>query len=77
MECTGAPAVVRDSLGSVAPDGIVCLVGVSSPGHDFNIDIGDLNRLAGGLQRKVEDRQQGVFTFYGNVHADRANGRST
>ena len=40
-------------------------------------DIGDLDRLARGLQREVEDRQQSVFTFYGNVHADRANGRST
>ena len=44
MECTGAPSVVRDALGRTAPDGIVCLVGVSSPGHDFDIDVGDLNR---------------------------------
>ncbi len=44
MECTGAPSVVRDALGRTAPDGIVCLVGVSSPGHDFDIDVGGLNR---------------------------------
>jgi glucose 1-dehydrogenase len=44
MECTGAPSVVRDALGRTAPGGIVCLVGVSSPGHDFTIDVGGLNR---------------------------------
>jgi threonine dehydrogenase-like Zn-dependent dehydrogenase len=44
MECTGAPSVVRDALGRTAPDGIVCLVGVSSPGHDLDVDIGSLNR---------------------------------
>ena len=37
-------------------------------------DISDLDRLAWGLQGEVEDCQQSVFTFYGNVHADRANG---
>jgi hypothetical protein len=36
--------------------------------------VSDLDRLPGGLKREVEDREQGVFTFYGNVHADRANG---
>jgi len=44
MECTGAPAVVRDALGRTASSGIVCLVGVSSPGHALNVDIGGLNR---------------------------------
>src|SRR5580704_14627096 len=44
MECTGAPAVVRDALGRTASGGIVCLVGVSAPGHDLDIDIGWLNR---------------------------------
>jgi threonine dehydrogenase-like Zn-dependent dehydrogenase len=44
MECTGAPSVVRDALGRTAPGGIICLVGVSSPGHDFAIDVGNLNR---------------------------------
>ena len=44
MECTGAPVVVRDALGRTAPGGIVCLVGVSSPGHDFDLDIGKFNR---------------------------------
>jgi threonine dehydrogenase-like Zn-dependent dehydrogenase len=44
MECTGAPAVVRDALGRTASGGIVCLVGVSAPGDDLDIDIGWLNR---------------------------------
>ncbi len=44
MECTGAPAVVRDVFGRTASGGIVCLVGVSAPGHDFDLDLGLLNR---------------------------------
>ncbi len=44
MECTGAPPVVRDVLGHTAPGGIICLVGVTAPGHDFDLDIGLLNR---------------------------------
>jgi threonine dehydrogenase-like Zn-dependent dehydrogenase len=44
MECTGAPAVVRDVFGRTASGGIVCLVGVSAPGHDFDLDLGQLNR---------------------------------
>jgi glucose 1-dehydrogenase len=44
MECSGAPSVVRDVLGNTAASGIVCLVGVTDPGHDFEIDVGALNR---------------------------------
>src|SRR5689334_2010213 len=44
IECTGAPAVIRDVLGRTAPDGIVCLAGVTAPGHAFELDIGSLNR---------------------------------
>jgi threonine dehydrogenase-like Zn-dependent dehydrogenase len=44
MECTGAASVVRDAFGSTAPAGIVCLVGVSTPGHDLPLDIGKINR---------------------------------
>ena len=40
IECTGAPAVIRDVLGRTAPDGIVCLAGVSRAGHAFEFDIG-------------------------------------
>ena len=44
IECTGAASVVLDVLGRNAPEGIVCLTGVSSGGHKLNFDIGDLNR---------------------------------
>ena len=44
MECSGAPSAVRDVLGNTAASGIVCLVGVTEPGHDFEIDVGALNR---------------------------------
>ncbi len=44
MECTGAPPVLRDALGRTAASGIVCLIGVSAPGHDVDIDIGKINR---------------------------------
>jgi threonine dehydrogenase-like Zn-dependent dehydrogenase len=44
MECTGAPAVIRDCLAATAPAGIVCLTGVTEPGKTFDLDIGRLNR---------------------------------
>jgi threonine dehydrogenase-like Zn-dependent dehydrogenase len=61
MECTGAPVVVRDALGRTAPGGIVCLVGVSAPGHDLDIDIGEVNRTM------VLDND----TVFGTVNANR------
>src|SRR5579872_3126666 len=63
MECSGAPGVVRDVLGSTGASGIVCLVGVTSPGHDFDIDIGLLNR------DMVLDNE----TVFGTVNANRAH----
>jgi glucose 1-dehydrogenase len=44
MECSGAPGVIRDVLGRTAPDGIVCLAGVTAPGHALEFDIGSYNR---------------------------------
>ena len=44
LECTGVPSVVIDSIGRSAPDGIVCLAGVSAEGHPGNFDVGGLNR---------------------------------
>jgi glucose 1-dehydrogenase len=44
MECSGEPSVVRDVLGNTAASGIACLVGVTEPGHDFEVDVGALNR---------------------------------
>jgi glucose 1-dehydrogenase len=61
MECTGAPIVVRDLLGHTASSGIVCLVGVSAPGHAFNLDVGSLNRTM------VLDND----TVFGSVNANR------
>jgi threonine dehydrogenase-like Zn-dependent dehydrogenase len=61
MECTGAPIVVRDVLGRTAPGGVVCLVGVSAPGHVFSVDVGALNRTM------VLDND----TVFGSVNANR------
>jgi threonine dehydrogenase-like Zn-dependent dehydrogenase len=61
MECTGAPIVVRDVLGRTASAGIVCLVGVTASGHDFDIDVGALNRTM------VLDND----TVFGTVNANR------
>jgi glucose 1-dehydrogenase len=44
IECTGASSVVLDVLDRAAPDGIVCLAGVSSGGHKLPLDVGELNR---------------------------------
>jgi threonine dehydrogenase-like Zn-dependent dehydrogenase len=61
MECTGVPEVVRDALGHTASAGIVCLVGVSAPGHDLALDVGKLNRTM------VLDND----TVFGSVNANR------
>ncbi len=63
MECTGAPTVVRDAFGFTGADGIVCLVGVSSPGHELNVDVGNLNRTM------VLDND----VVFGTVNANRAH----
>jgi threonine dehydrogenase-like Zn-dependent dehydrogenase len=63
MECTGAPSVVAEALGRTALGGIVCLVGVSSPGHDVNIDIGRFNRTM----------VLGNDTVFGTVNANRGH----
>ncbi|HEV3013599.1 MAG TPA: glucose 1-dehydrogenase [Actinomycetota bacterium] len=44
VECTGAGEVVIDAIAKAAPDGIVCLTGVSSAGRTLTIDAGALNR---------------------------------
>lgn len=44
IECTGAPAVIQDILTVTAPAGIICLTGVTTPGHRFDLDIGEVNR---------------------------------
>jgi glucose 1-dehydrogenase len=44
LECTGVGELVLDSVDKAAPDGIVCLTGVSSPGRTIAIDANALNR---------------------------------
>jgi threonine dehydrogenase-like Zn-dependent dehydrogenase len=63
MECTGAPVVVRDALGRTASGGVVCLVGVSAPGHNLDVDLGAVNRTM------VLDND----TVFGSVNANRAH----
>jgi glucose 1-dehydrogenase len=44
MECTGGVPVIAAMLGAVAPDGMVCLLGVSGVGKPAPVDIGGVNR---------------------------------
>jgi threonine dehydrogenase-like Zn-dependent dehydrogenase len=44
IECTGADSVIVDAMARVAPDGIVCLAGVSAGGRKIDFDIGAFNR---------------------------------
>jgi glucose 1-dehydrogenase len=44
IECTGVSAIVLGVLGSTAPNGIVCLTGISSGGRQLAIDAGMVNR---------------------------------
>ncbi|TYC06968.1 alcohol dehydrogenase catalytic domain-containing protein [Micromonospora sp. WP24] len=44
LECTGAPRVVLDVMCKAAPNGIVCLTGVSTGGRTIDFDAGALNR---------------------------------
>ena len=44
IECTGVGQLVFDAIDHLAPDGIVCLTGVSSGGRKLPIDAGSLNR---------------------------------
>ncbi|MBT2321544.1 glucose 1-dehydrogenase [Variovorax paradoxus] len=44
FECTGAPALVLDAIRRSGSPGIVCLAGLSSGQHEFNLDLAALNR---------------------------------
>jgi glucose 1-dehydrogenase len=61
IECTGAPAVVLDVIGRNAPNGIVCLAGVSAAGAKTLVDAGALNRTI-VLENEV---------VFGSVNANR------
>jgi threonine dehydrogenase-like Zn-dependent dehydrogenase len=45
VEATGASQVVLDAMSHTAANGVVCLTGISSGGHEIGIDAGDLNRM--------------------------------
>jgi threonine dehydrogenase-like Zn-dependent dehydrogenase len=60
MECTGSPSLIGALIGSTGPSGIVCLLGVTAPGHDLKIDIGRVNRAM------VLDNE----TVFGSVNAN-------
>jgi glucose 1-dehydrogenase len=61
MECSGAPPLVAEVLARTAPAGILCLIGVTAPGHDFKLDIGRVCRTL------VLDNH----TIFGTVNANR------
>jgi threonine dehydrogenase-like Zn-dependent dehydrogenase len=44
IECTGAGQLVFEVMEHLAPNGIVCLTGVSSGGRSIGVDAGALNR---------------------------------
>ena len=44
MECTAATPLIVEAMNRCAPSGIVCLLGVSSPGNNSEFDIGGYNR---------------------------------
>jgi glucose 1-dehydrogenase len=44
IECTGSAALIGDVLSRTASGGIVCLTGVTAPGHALDFDIGLYNR---------------------------------
>jgi threonine dehydrogenase-like Zn-dependent dehydrogenase len=44
LECTGVGQLVFDAMDAMAPNGVLCLTGVSSKGRSLGIDAGELNR---------------------------------
>jgi glucose 1-dehydrogenase len=63
LECTGVAGVLVDVLPIAAPDGVVCLTGVSSGGHRLSLDVGLVNR----------DLVLHNAVVFGSVNANRAH----
>ena len=63
VECTGAGQLVFDAMDMMAPNGILCLTGVSAKGRTLGIDAGELNRHI-VLENDV---------VFGSVNANRAH----
>jgi glucose 1-dehydrogenase len=61
IEATGVSSLVREVVSHTAPDGIVCLLGLSDARHDRTLDVGPLNdRLVLGNR-----------VLFGSVNANR------
>jgi threonine dehydrogenase-like Zn-dependent dehydrogenase len=63
LECTAVSAVIVEVVKHSAPDGIVCLLGVSAAGDEQEIDIGRLNL----------DIVLGNRVIFGSVNANRTH----
>jgi threonine dehydrogenase-like Zn-dependent dehydrogenase len=63
LECTAAGALVAAVVEHTAPDGIVCLLGVSTPGERESIDVGQINL----------DVVLGNRVVFGSVNANRTH----
>jgi threonine dehydrogenase-like Zn-dependent dehydrogenase len=63
LECTAVGDVIVEIVKHSAPDGIVCLLGVSAAGENENIDIGRLNL----------DIVLGNRVIFGSVNANRSH----
>lgn len=63
IECTGAEPVIRTLLARPGRDGVICLLGVSSPGRPTHFDLGRFNRQA----------VLGNDVVFGSVNANRAH----
>ncbi|MGH9105846.1 MAG: glucose 1-dehydrogenase [Acidimicrobiales bacterium] len=63
VECTGVGQLVFDAMDQMAPNGVLCLTGVSSKGRTLGVDAGELNRHM-VLENDV---------VFGSVNANRAH----
>lgn len=63
LECTGNSDVILEVAKHAAPDGIICLLGVSAAGENENVDVGRLNL----------DIVLGNRVMFGSVNANRAH----
>jgi threonine dehydrogenase-like Zn-dependent dehydrogenase len=66
LECTGAGDLVFEAMESIAPDGILCLTGVSSGARTLSVNLEALNK------RLVLENAVVVGTVNANLHHYRA-----
>ncbi len=63
VECTGVGSLVFDAMDAMAPNGVLCLTGVSPKGRALGVDAGEVNRHM-VLENDV---------VFGSVNANRAH----